>query len=194
MGIRDIPETIGELQAWTDAYEAEFMVYAPSNTAAGEATLALLLRPLPALFRPYARQSAMVLLPDRVREAFGWPKAPAIYYTLIPFILRLRANFIRYFLLPRYQPHELYRGTFGPNNQVQSVSGPIYQRSAYLFEPWYTPVSFGTTLGSWLGYPAAGKAYDEQGYSIINLGPVKLEGHGEKETLALAEKVREGGL
>lgn len=170
MGIKDIPDTVEELKVWTEAYEAEEIVYAPTNSIPGEATLALMLRPLPAIMRPYARQSIMVFLPDRVREAFGWPKAPSFYYTLIPAILRLRANFIRYFLLPRHQAHDLYRGSFGRDNETQSLSGPIYQRTAYLFEPWYTASSFSTRLLSFSGHPAAGRAYDEQGYSISSWG------------------------
>lgn len=191
MGITNIPSTREALVIWRDQYQAEKMVYAPSNTLAGEATLELLLRPLPSLLRPSARQAAMVLLPSSVRVAFGWPAAPAYLCTLLPLVLKSRATFIRYCLPPRQQPHPLYSGVMKRSNELQTNEGTFYKREAYLFEPWYTSSSSMNTLWSYLGYQLPSKEYQKEGYRIESVGPKYLEDQGREKTLTLAAKIRD---
>lgn len=52
MGIKDIPKTRTEMEAWSEAYEAKHMVYAEQNEKVAKETVDLLLFHAPHFMRP----------------------------------------------------------------------------------------------------------------------------------------------
>lgn len=186
MGITDIPGTYDALWEWKEAYMREKMWFEPSNQEVGEATVQLLLRPFPAFLRPVGRQCAYVLLPDVVRNAFGWEAPPAILYTLVPALLRLRALIIGNLLYPRLSPPG-----FLQNREVVHADGTTrIVREGYVFEPWYVAES-GSPLGLLFAWFRPDKAWKSDGWRNESVGPEKLCDSGVERTVKEAEKMRE---
>nr|KAF9901429.1 hypothetical protein EC991_006182 [Linnemannia zychae] len=104
MGIKDIPETLDELRAWTEAYEVEHSVYDPANTIIADVTTDLLLNQAPTFMHPFGRKAVASLLTPRLRTAFGNPEPPRGLTTFMESALKARGLFIRYFMLPRRLP------------------------------------------------------------------------------------------
>ncbi|KAF9164631.1 hypothetical protein DFQ26_001211 [Actinomortierella ambigua] len=105
MGIENIPETLEELEAWSEAYEAEHSRYAKSNVAIAHATIDLLLSNAPKFLHPFGYKVVSCLLTDRLRVAFDLPQPPRVLTKVVHGALYLRAFFIRNFMLPRHYPH-----------------------------------------------------------------------------------------
>ncbi|KAF9114621.1 hypothetical protein BGX27_010286 [Mortierella sp. AM989] len=104
MNIKNIPKTYQELTDWSEEYESKYMVYAKTNGIIADVTTDLLLSLAPSFMHPFGRQVVSTLLNDRLRTAFGIPPPPRGLTTVVIAGLRLRALFIRYFMLPRRYP------------------------------------------------------------------------------------------
>ncbi|MFN5621136.1 MAG: oxygenase MpaB family protein [Flavobacteriales bacterium] len=75
MGIKSIPETAEELEAWSLHYEAERFRLAESNTRVSQATLSLLLGWFfPRMVHPYLQPFVLSLFEDSFIQALGFPK------------------------------------------------------------------------------------------------------------------------
>ena len=101
MGITDIPKTLDELDRWNKDYEKRYMVYAESNTAISEPTIALFLSILPWFMRPTGRQIALCLMDERLRSAVNCPDPSPFLKCLVFAVLWIRKMFIRHLMLPR---------------------------------------------------------------------------------------------
>lgn len=192
MGIDDIPKTSEELQEWCEEFMQKNMVYAESNAIVGDATIQLFLRPYPAFMRPFIRQVLLVLVPQRVREAFGWgPSRPAFLYVLVPAILSLRAFVIRYLLLPRSRSNPGDFGISNPKNVTVDAKGePRYLRTNWFFEPLYCRPTWRGRLWALLGHDTPGPKWRPDGYSLCSVGPSVYEQKGVEEVKTNAEKMR----
>lgn len=111
MNIRDIPDSLGALEAWSRAYEREHFAYSPANRLLAEAVRDLfcswvlpgpLLRPL----WPLGRQLVYALLEPPLRQAFGFPEARPWAKALVQVALYLRARLLP-LLPPRRRPYTL---------------------------------------------------------------------------------------
>lgn len=115
MGIEDIPEGLAGMTAYNEAYEAAQFRFAPSNRRIGAATRDLLLSfYLPARLVPLGRPALHAFLDERLREAMGFPPAPARLGRALRGALRLRARLLRR-LSPRRAPRlltEVLRPTY----------------------------------------------------------------------------------
>jgi hypothetical protein len=71
MAIRDIPESLEELEAWSLAYEEEHMVPAETNRLVAQYTTAEMIAAIPEAFglRRFVERCTTCLLEDRVRIA-----------------------------------------------------------------------------------------------------------------------------
>lgn len=184
MGISDIPRTIEDFRQWKEAYHKLATVYDPENVKTADATLDVLLGPLPKSARPFGQQAAIVLLDDRVRIAFGWERAsPSLLYWLVPATLRLRALVLAYLLYPRSEPPEFVRST-------PLEDGKTYTRKGFVFQPWY--VSAGASRIGAVGYGKPGGAqWKSEGFQHVSLGPERLAETGLEKTLKDAHIMRE---
>jgi hypothetical protein len=104
MNIRDIPDTIEELEAFNVEYERAHFRCDPANAVIGNATRDLLLgwyMPKPLI--KYGYSAVYALMDDPLREAFGYPKPPDAIKGIVRGALRARSAAVR--LLPeRKQP------------------------------------------------------------------------------------------
>lgn len=133
MGIQNIPETLEELEAWAEAYEAEHSRYAKSNVAIAYATVDLLLSNAPKFLHSFGYKVVSALLTDRLRTAFGLPPPPRGLTTIVNGALYLRAFFIRNLMLPRYYPS--VRTAYRANNEGGYV--PQYNKWTPLYSQGY---------------------------------------------------------
>jgi hypothetical protein len=102
MGIKDIPETVEEMERFSLQYEADNMVYAHSNRRVGDATLDLLLSIVPACLRGTARFIVYCVLEERLIDAMGYPRLPCWFISMMTGILHLcLGTFVGWFLPPR---------------------------------------------------------------------------------------------
>ncbi|CAD6947967.1 unnamed protein product [Tilletia controversa] len=106
-GIADIPETREALAEWREEYESTHMVFEPSNRYVADKTVDLLLWHVPKFMHPFATQVIVSLMYERLRVAMGYDKPPAWIYTFSYSVLRLRAAFVKNFMLPRKYPKSL---------------------------------------------------------------------------------------
>jgi ER-bound oxygenase mpaB/B'/Rubber oxygenase, catalytic domain len=108
MGIRDLPESLDELERFNVAYERDRFRYADSNRAVADATLRVFERWYPAPLRPLVRLAVRSLLDDAVLDAFGYRRPSHAARGLVFGALRLRARALR--LGPRRRkPHLITR-------------------------------------------------------------------------------------
>ncbi|KAF9137017.1 hypothetical protein BGX30_010628 [Mortierella sp. GBA39] len=129
MKIENIPKTFDELAEWSQNYERENMVYAPSNVAIAQATTGLLLSKSPKALHPFGRHIVSSLLTDRLRTAFAIPNPPRGLTTFIMGVFKLRRFFIQYFLLPKKYPN--FRTALRANDEGKFVPrwnkyAPVY--------------------------------------------------------------------
>ncbi len=96
MGIGDIPDGLDEMVALNEAYEAEQFRFAPTNRRIGAATRDLLLGfYLPRALFPMGRPVVYAFLDAPLRNAMGFPPAPAWLLWALPAALTLRARLLR---------------------------------------------------------------------------------------------------
>lgn len=191
MGISDLPDSLQSLIDWSLNYRSHSLIYAESNAILGEATMELLLRPYPSILRPLLRQCVLVLIPDDVRQAFGWDTAkPSCLYNLVPKLLALRAFLIRHLALPRRVGFD-----WGLNDQSLHHSGANgesrIQRNTWLFEPFYVVPSLTNQIwGLLLGFQIPSSKFQSEGYVLESLGPDELSKLGTQAVLLEAERAR----
>jgi ER-bound oxygenase mpaB/B'/Rubber oxygenase, catalytic domain len=184
MGIKNIPDTLEELEVWLEDYEEREMVYADSNTACANATLELFLRGVPGLFHKPMELVARALMEKRVLNALGWKQAPQMVVVLLEFSFLLRGWAIRNLFLPKLFKTKLTK----PSND-----GRIY-RDEYLLEPWYMKQDLWTRLRTWLGSYGrlhAGHEFGSRGYLPEEVGPPEFIEPSREKVLAQAEAMAE---
>lgn len=78
MGIRDIPESLAALTAWSTDYEERAMVPAESNMLVAEFTMGELQRQMhvPRPLRPLARRLVVTAVDERTRTAMMSVRLP----------------------------------------------------------------------------------------------------------------------
>lgn len=103
LGIRGVPSSYSAFEEWSRAFERRRMRFAPSNLAAAEPTLELLLSGVPRALRPAARACAEALMDPPLQEAMGYRRRPALRRALLS-LARARALFVRHICRPRDVP------------------------------------------------------------------------------------------
>ena len=92
MGIPAIPQTLAELVAFNQAYEAGAFASAASNRRVADATLAMLLSDWPAPLRPLLRRVLTSLLSGPEAACLGWPQPPSALQRSVLLALRCRSR------------------------------------------------------------------------------------------------------
>ncbi len=125
MGIRDVPPTADEFDAWSRAYERDRFRPAGSNRRVAEATRDLFLSRFPRPLRPVVEPAVRALLDEPVLRAFGFEAPPPATRRAVEALLRARASLVRQF--PRRRRafhHTSRRGGSYPDGYVIERVGP----------------------------------------------------------------------
>jgi hypothetical protein len=99
MGIREIPERMDALEAFSRAYEREHFQYAESNYRVGCHTRDMLAGWFPRPLRPMVRQAMYALMDNELLKAFGFPRPWPGMRPLVIIAMKSRAMLLR--MLPR---------------------------------------------------------------------------------------------
>ena len=190
MGIENVPKTHEDFYAWKEQYADKAMVYAPTNEQTGDVTLEILLRPMPGILKPFGKQASVTLLDERVRKAFGWPRAPWYLYLLIPALIKTRAAFVRYLMYPRttvpkfLTTREVEVTGKDGKKDVQII------RKGFLFEPWYVPQGCSAVGKLGIATPG-GERWQSTGWKSETLGPTRLQRQGVEISIEKGREMRE---
>lgn len=105
MNIKDLPETLEELEQFNLAFEREHFRYTPSNEAIATPTRDLLLSMyLPRWLWPVGKPFVYALIDEPLLQAVGFPNPPKWLRKFVEGGLRLKARLERR-LAPRKQPY-----------------------------------------------------------------------------------------
>jgi hypothetical protein len=185
MGMVGIPGSLGELEEWTERYEAEAMVFAESNRACADTTIELYLEGAPRWLHGFVRSVTCALLEERVLRAVGWADPPEWVVRLVVGTLRVRAWMIRHLFLPRLWDKDPV--------PKQGEDGRLY-RNWFVFEPWYIKDNTWRRWMTWLGSKGRlcpGEDFKSTGYLPEELGPVEFEKASKEPVRKQAEAMRE---
>jgi hypothetical protein len=185
MGIENIPSTLNDLEKWTKDYEEKHMIYSKNNQICGEATLALMIIQYPKFMQSFIRKVLLSFVDERLRVSMGFEKAPFWMKYLTRFLLNIRAFVLRYCVLPRFYPDDFGQG---PTSCPLNKNGR-YQRTKYLFEPWYVRETWWNKTFSLIG-KRPGYEYRSEGFKVDELGPEKLAGKGLEAMKKDVEKMK----
>lgn len=189
MGIETIPKTHEDFREWKEGYADRAMVYAPTNEQTGDVTLEILLRPMPSILKPFGKQASVTLLDERVRKAFGWPRAPQLLYYLVPALIKIRALFVKYLMYPRTTVPKFLTTEEMETTSKDGEKELRIVRGGFLFEPWY--VSEGSSTIGKLGFGKPGKQWQSTGWRSESLGPARLEKQGVDFSLQKGAEIRQ---
>ncbi|GJF30604.1 peptidase [Kitasatospora sp. NE20-6] len=151
MGLRNVPGTYEEFERLLDDYERAHFAFDQGGRDVSDATLDLTASWYPRPVGAQMRRSAVCLLDDPLREAFGYPRPPALLTALVRGGMRLRGRAVR-LLPPRRTPHLARDG-----RQVRGYPGGYRVSELGTFEPGTEPGAAAGTAGTEPG-TAAGTA------------------------------------
>ena len=161
MGIKNIPNSWEEVEDWMINYEIKHMKFHENNLKIKKATLDLFLSIVPSILHQFGDPILSVFCCSRLRAAMGLSNPPVGLTSFLEFLLFLQGNFIKYFLLPRFQPHVRTPITFLPSDNPQDNRPG---KGCPLFHT-YAPT------------------YAKDGYRIDELGPDKFKSKRELSPL-----------
>ncbi|KAH8085937.1 hypothetical protein BXZ70DRAFT_956501 [Cristinia sonorae] len=202
MTIRNIPETLHELEAWSRGYEEEKMV--PSKGSHQMAMLAIehAQQRVPNIswLRTFIASVLISLLDERVRIAMMLPAQPKWVRTFVWLIFSIRAFVIKYLIFPRSKPAGYIvldnpPSSWGPDGQKRLHN--VVRRHI----PWYYPVANDASPVSSIRKRIFGESpfkpgpeFKCEGYRIEELGPPRFEKFGHDEVFAEAEAMYGGSI
>src|ERR1700716_1355753 len=94
MNIRSIPDSIEDLEAWSDEFERANLRFSESSRRVADQTLGLFLSWYPAPLRQLLRPAVLALLDDELLDAFGYRHPPAFLRRGLDLALRARASIV----------------------------------------------------------------------------------------------------
>jgi ER-bound oxygenase mpaB/B'/Rubber oxygenase, catalytic domain len=126
MGIRDIPETLADLDVFNRRFEQERFAYTDEARRVGLATRDLFLSWFPWLPKRLGARAIHALLDDPLLDAFGFPRPTPAERAAVAGALRGRARLVR--LLPhRRRPHlrtERRRRSYPRGYRIEELGPP----------------------------------------------------------------------
>ncbi|CAI7613282.1 unnamed protein product [Penicillium glandicola] len=183
-GFRDGIQWLEEIDAWSEEYEARFMVPDDKNREVADQTTVVLVYMLPKMLHPVGMQFISFMMDDRLRKAMFYDAPSAFFAALFSAVLTARKLFLRYLSPPR--PEFLRFATFtdepdqnGRFFLIQWDGAPYYVKPTF-WNRW-GPVAWLTRA---LGRPRPGDEGDKYyptGYSVPDVGPKYFEGKGRKQ-------------
>jgi hypothetical protein len=126
MGVRDVPETLADLDAFNRRFEEERFRYTDEARRVGIATRDMFLGWFPWLPKRLGARAIHALLDDRLLDAFGFPRPTAAERAAVEAALRARARFVR-LLPPRRKPRlrtEQRRRSYPHGYRIEELGPP----------------------------------------------------------------------
>jgi len=189
MNIKNIPSTLIEIEQWANDYEIKNMIYSKDSEICGEVTLGLMLAQYPKCMQSFIRKALLSLVDERLRLSMGFEKAPNWIKWLTILLFNIRAILLQHCTLPRIYPDDYGQGpTSCPLNKYGR-----YQRTNYLFQPWYVKETWLNQMFSFTS-SKPGCKYQSQGFKVEELGPQKLAGKGIEVMEKDAEKMKQRAI
>ena len=102
MNLHDVPDTLEDLKAFAEAFEAEYFRYDESNRRLANATVRIVENWFPKVLRPVVQPTFAALINDQLREAFGYQRPAGWYIGLINGALWLRKWPLRWITFKSY--------------------------------------------------------------------------------------------
>ncbi|KAJ5627721.1 hypothetical protein N7490_009949 [Penicillium lividum] len=192
-GFKDGLHWLEEVEAWSQEYEARFMVPDVKNRETADQTMEILVYMVPKVLHPVGFQFVSFMMDDRLRKAMMYDAPPPFLEKVFASVLNVRKLFLRYFVLPR--PSFM---------KVQNVSAKPDENDRYYLTSWeaapyYVKPTFWNRWGpmAWLtwavGRPVPGDdgdKYRPSGYHINDIGPKYFEGRGQKAIEQTMEELK----
>jgi hypothetical protein len=126
MGIRGLPDTLAELDAFNRRFERERFAFTPEARRVGAATRDLFLGWFPWVPRTVGARAIYALLDDELLDAFGFPHPSAAERAAVEAAVRARARLVR-LLPPRRKPYlrtELRRRGYPRGYRIEELGPP----------------------------------------------------------------------
>ncbi|QMW05701.1 oxygenase MpaB family protein [Spirosoma foliorum] len=111
MNLRDLPDNLAELRAFTDAYEDSYFRYTDSNRKIADATVRIVQGWFPRFLRPLVQPTFSALINTKLRMAFGYQRPPGWFIGLTTGALWLRKWPLRWITFKPY-PYLIEKTTF----------------------------------------------------------------------------------
>ncbi|KAJ4367692.1 hypothetical protein N0V83_007277 [Neocucurbitaria cava] len=188
---KDGLEFFEDIKEWSDEYERRCMVPNKFSHQLAEETTRILLTDVPGPLKRFGRVLVTALMDQRLRGAMLYDKPPTVYLKTIKFIFGVRKLFLTYLIPPR--PYAL---RYSPISEHPDPKTGRYYMSEYDSEPWYVKSTFLVRNSplAWFRWAIAGpypdgKRYKPEGYKIFEVGPKKLENHGQEECKATRDRL-----
>jgi hypothetical protein len=125
MGIRDLPIDSESLAAFSRGYEESRIRHSIPGERVGAATRDLFASWFPSVLRPLVRSAIHVLLDERTREAFGFPRPRSVVRAMVIGSLSIRSLALRCWPR-RKKPHlrtRFHRREYGESYRIEDI-GP----------------------------------------------------------------------
>lgn len=182
MGLTDVPTSFEACAKFIEDFEEKNMFPSKDNAVIAKGVFALYASTVPAFLAPVVRAVITAFMESRLSGAFKLPAHPihSVLQSFLRFLLAVRAQFVRHFMLPRYSTRQV----FGEENAAGYRPMKFWE-----IEPWYVDSAKSC---SWIyrkytrffGLPLAGDAkYKPEGYKLQEIGPIYLEGKGGDEVM-----------
>jgi hypothetical protein len=101
MGIKDIPDTLEDLETWTAEYTKQNVYFTENNRKCAESTMRVFLRDIPPFMRGLAQHAAVLLLETQTRVGLGYEDSPHWIASPVSTAFQIRRLVIRYLFLAR---------------------------------------------------------------------------------------------
>lgn len=111
MNLSELPDTIADLQAFVDAYEAKYFRYTESNQRIADATVKIVQGWFPRFLHPMVQPTFSALIPEKLRLAFGYQRPPGWFTGLAQGALWLRKWPLRWITFKPY-PYLIEKSSF----------------------------------------------------------------------------------
>ncbi|VDB92037.1 unnamed protein product [Peniophora sp. CBMAI 1063] len=194
MGIRDIPDTVEGLIAWSEEYEEQHMVPADTNKEVVSGMMTELSSVVPAFARGIFQRIIICLFDERTRVAMGLPEQPAWMHSLVGTAAWLFKFTQGHLLLPRFSQVPLVpmKAPRMPTDGSLARMHPAWP----VTKPWYLPRPTGLqrvlervmiVFGLKSEEDLPGPKYRSEGYRLEELGPLRWKDAGHAEVMKLAE-------
>lgn len=188
---RDGIDFFDDVKEWVDEYERRCMVPDKYNHQLAEETTRILLSNVPDVMKPLGKKLVAVLMDERLRMAMMYESPSPIYLKAIKLAFKARTFFLHYMIPPR--PYFLRYSIL--TEHADPKTGRFHMKE-YDSEPWYVKPTLFTRYSplSWIKwimgrpYPD-GINYKPSGYKIFEIGPKKLENHGQKECSEIRDRL-----
>ncbi|KAK0452066.1 uncharacterized protein EV420DRAFT_690326 [Desarmillaria tabescens] len=182
MSIKDIPETLKELEEWSKEYETAYMVPSESSHWLAIMALGYIGKRVPNIpgARSLVRSLFICMMDDQLRMAVGLPAQPKYAHLFLRMIFGFRAFITRHCKLPRFKPHG-YIVIKDPPHSTGSDGLIRLHTIVRRHHPWYYPAPKGWRffcdwfLGFTSGDTYPGPAFKSEGYRLEELGPTRFE-------------------